>query len=899
MRICWRVMVVFLCFLMLITIGIEVQAKQPYSSYWYPAGLLNWNPENDPDAKFNRGSIPLQERLIGQRVNPTTSDQAKVMAISIMYPSTSGAPSQGGNTFDIYAFSYWQYIDTLIMWGGSAGEGLILSPSADVIDVAHKNGVSVLGTVFFPPSVYGGKFEWVEQFLQQRADGSFPVADKLIEVADYYGFDGWFINQETGGGDYYYAQKMQQFLAYFQDEKSEEMQVIWYDAMDVSGRIRWQGELNDRNAMFFQEADGLFIDFRWRSAYFSGKDVLGDSSERALAMERSPYDLYAGLDVQARGTQSRYPYWSKIFPPDSPATVSLGLYCPNWTFSSSKDMTEFYQKEELFWSGINRNPAQPLLEIDDSNQSGQWPGIAGFITAKSPVIGKSFLTNFNTGHGKIYAVNGEVMSGQDWHNRSLQDVLPTWRWIVESTGEESLKPEFDWDNAYYGGSSLKIAGRAEPNSANHIKLYKTKIPVKRNTKLEIVYQTPLPYPYLQVGIAFADNPQAFTFFAVGESNPNGWTKQSVSLHKYRGQEIAAISLKIESDHTIEDYSLNIGEISINADRQFYHFSKRRHIHRPRILATDFRDGIYTDLRLEWRKRGRAAKQYEIYRIRPDQSREFLGATPNTVYYIPELKRLNKEDMTELEVVALSPNNIHGKGVSVIFYWPEYPAPQANFSVNHTLIAPDQQVAFFDLSSEVTESWQWEFAGGIPGTSTERNPVVRYPQEGVYDVTLIAQNSEGQDLLTREGLITVSTKANLLENVALQAQVSASSFVNNQEKPSFAVNGKLSDKWCAVGEPPHWLLLDLGELYHLAGFKISHAEAGNESSHYNTRAYRIEVSQNGNNWLEVVNVLDKSAGVSTDPVKVTTARYVRLSILVPTQGGDTAARIYEFEVYGYR
>ena len=94
-------MVVVLCFLMLITIGIEVKAKQPYSSYWYPAGLLNWNPENDPDAKFNRGSIPLQERLIGQRVNPATSDQAKVMAISIMYPSTSGAPSQGGNTFDI------------------------------------------------------------------------------------------------------------------------------------------------------------------------------------------------------------------------------------------------------------------------------------------------------------------------------------------------------------------------------------------------------------------------------------------------------------------------------------------------------------------------------------------------------------------------------------------------------------------------------------------------------------------------------------------------------------------------------------------------------------------------------------------------------------------------------
>ena len=27
-------------------------------------------------------------------------------------------------------------------------------------------------------------------------DGTFPVADKLKEMCDYYGFDGYFINQE-------------------------------------------------------------------------------------------------------------------------------------------------------------------------------------------------------------------------------------------------------------------------------------------------------------------------------------------------------------------------------------------------------------------------------------------------------------------------------------------------------------------------------------------------------------------------------------------------------------------------------------------------------------------------------------------------------------------------------
>lgn len=39
--------------------------------------------------------------------------------------------------------------------------------------------------------------EWLDTFLSQEKDGSFPLADKLIEVAKIYGFDGWFINQET------------------------------------------------------------------------------------------------------------------------------------------------------------------------------------------------------------------------------------------------------------------------------------------------------------------------------------------------------------------------------------------------------------------------------------------------------------------------------------------------------------------------------------------------------------------------------------------------------------------------------------------------------------------------------------------------------------------------------
>ena len=48
--------------------------------------------------------------------------------------------------------------------------------------------------------VYGGNIQWVHDLVQQSGN-TFPVADKLIEAAEYYGFDGYFVNQETGGGD--------------------------------------------------------------------------------------------------------------------------------------------------------------------------------------------------------------------------------------------------------------------------------------------------------------------------------------------------------------------------------------------------------------------------------------------------------------------------------------------------------------------------------------------------------------------------------------------------------------------------------------------------------------------------------------------------------------------------
>ncbi|MDJ0464184.1 hypothetical protein [Streptomyces sp. H27-C3] len=153
----------------------------------------------------------------------------------------------------------------LVLWGGSSGEGIILAPNAPVVDAAHRAGVRVLGNVFLPPTAYGGDLRWTRELVQRDAFGRFPIADKLIEVARAYGFDGWFLNGETGGGDRQLAAALKEFVRAL-CAGAPQLRITWYDAFNSDGQVGWQGALNDKNAAFFKASHTMFVDFRWSAA---------------------------------------------------------------------------------------------------------------------------------------------------------------------------------------------------------------------------------------------------------------------------------------------------------------------------------------------------------------------------------------------------------------------------------------------------------------------------------------------------------------------------------------------------------------------------------------------------------------------------------------------------------
>jgi PKD repeat protein len=76
------------------------------------------------------------------------------------------------------------------------------------------------------------------------------------------------------------------------------------------------------------------------------------------------------------------------------------------------------------------------------------------------------------------------------------------------------------------------------------------------------------------------------------------------------------------------------------------------------------------------------------------------------------------------------------------------APTADFSYSPTTPAPGAPVSFNGNASSAIPgrtivSWQWDFPGGIPATSTGATPTTRYASTGTYNVTLTVTDSAGK------------------------------------------------------------------------------------------------------------------------------------------------------------
>ncbi|GAA4084661.1 endo-beta-N-acetylglucosaminidase [Streptomyces shaanxiensis] len=622
----------------------KAAALQPYASYWYPdslpsgtpgtgitwRSLKSWRPADDADLAFNAATVPLAPRFTPTPANTTArAGQARIQSL-VSFGPTASNPSQGSATADYYALTHWAYIDELVFWGGSSGEGLILAPNAPIVDAAHRHGVPVLGNIFLPPVAYGGQLQWTRDLVQKDAVGRYPLAERLVAVAEAYGFDGWFVNAETSGGNAALGADMLGFMRELKTRaKAKGQRVTWYDSMTVNGSVSWQGALNSQNEAFFQAADSMFVDFRWTAA------KLTSSGQRADQLGRGRYELWAGVDVEANGWNSSV-NWDAIVPRDKAHVVSVGFYRPEWTRNhlpaDGRGPGEFHVADDRFWTGRSLDPSRP-----DGADSWRSPAVS--VADRSTVASVPFASVFNTGHGLRWYEDGEVTSDAPWNHLGLQDRLPSRRWVVHTDGQRPAVT-FDFEDAWRGGSSVLVDGDLDTPAV--VDVYATRLPLTGDTVVELTHRTEAGNVTVELAVATAE-PSApgatppYTYFPVDSGST--WQTSTVRLTGLTG---TAHAIGVRLTATDGPVTWRLGGIAVRD-------APETPAAPTALRITGASDG---DLRFAWSPAPGAVRHHTLHRLLPDGTRRFLGGTCQRAFFVGGLGPEQGEQEARFELRAV-------------------------------------------------------------------------------------------------------------------------------------------------------------------------------------------------------------------------------------------------------
>ena len=601
--------------------------------------LLSWEPTNDPDSDYSRSVVPLADRYTGFTVNDYANPDAKLMVCSLANSKHDATNAQGQESFSSYAFNYWQYATSFVYWSGSK-RGQVVVPTGEFTDAAHTNGVPVMGTIFFD---WGGNSSVVENFVRNYRS----VADKLIEVMEYYGFDGYFFNEETAV-DYTTAGNLRSMIAYMRQQRPN-MLIGWYDSITDSGNLSYQDAVNGSNSGWVSAGvNEFFMNYNWTT-----QDV-NTTVSTMQGLGKSQYEAFAGLDVQQNCMNTNFSS-NYLLNNSNKLKLSLALYCPNSTMGLSGDGADFHEVERQFYV----NGGDPR-----STSSSGWAGMSRFFADHTTIISAPFVTNFNSGHGKAFYIDGVKSRDAEWSYQSVQDVMPTWTWIIDSNGQK-LSGAYDFEDAYNGGSSIKFYGSLTANKPNNIMLYSTNLDINGSTNIAVTAKNDrglmkLVAYYGDSSTSSYANCQKATFAL--DASSGGWTTSNVSLASLSGKKLYAIGFEIGGTSNVSDYQVNIGRLAVTDSE-----AAAASASNARLEEIIYLDAYTAEARIKWN--GNNASSYEIYRLNADGTRTLIMETPNTAYYIPNLVRNDDQADVTIEVVPVNANGVRGESSRFTIDWP--------------------------------------------------------------------------------------------------------------------------------------------------------------------------------------------------------------------------------------
>ena len=544
--------------------------------------IKNWTPGEElsedenffisrvkPKARFRNAATQVRQNITVENDKrllfwvPIDDDSEKS-------PNKTNENAMPNGTFDSEVFNMWQYIDHYGNW--TAPQGRVPGVFSDV---AHKNGVAVSGVAGIP---YGGLGSAWKNALEELVSAG---AEKTAQFLKYYGIDGLGYNSEFSGG----SSVMQKLMPYHKElteiakAYNPVFENAWYDGTSAYGSIMFDQGYGNHNKQVAQGAS-LFFNYNWSNASLLSRSVTNAQNEG-----RNPLEfLYAGINMQG-GEPGNGINWTLL--KDYPISIGLwGAHNQNMFWESRHEkggapdarQNTYQLRLERWFTGGSRNPANcpPItnnLKYNADNIT--HPGMSSMMSARSTLSWdlseEPFVTYFNLGNGKFFNWMGERQHNGEWYNIGVQDYLPTWRWWFTNVllGREAtnvvangLDAEFTWDDAYVGGSTVRIYGST---AEEYLHLFKTQFDLEDGDVITFRYK-----------LAAGSTDMSLVLTAVGnEAESLGdivlcdasvladdveWIEKTIVVGKdIEAAELALVALKFQN---AKDMNMYLGELSI-------------------------------------------------------------------------------------------------------------------------------------------------------------------------------------------------------------------------------------------------------------------------------------------------------------------------------------------------
>lgn len=823
--------------LVMMAVGAKAQAlKEGYidwgkGSEHFGQTLTNWNVgdkiTDDDNFFISRVKPRTPFRNIKTQVRENlneTNDKRLVAWVPVNSPDKNGLPD---GIFDSEVFSMWNYVTHWGNWTAPLGR----VPGA-FLDVAHKNGVAVSSVASIPfGPLWGGS--WVDCMEKLAA----VPAEKAAKFFNYYGVNGLGYNSEFSGAraSVVALQQFHKELVAEAVKKDPLFENMWYDGTDDNGSIRFDQGLGTHNQKNFGTegpAASLFFNYNWNRT-----DLLARSVEFAKNINRDPLYLYAGFNMQGAEpkTGDRWPLLAQY-------PISIGLWGAHsrnmwWESRGEKgsapetQQRTYMLRTERWFTGGTRNPINTpevsnsmVYSADNLN----FHGMSSFMTARSTLnwnlSEEPFITYFNLGNGKYFNWQGKKQHDREWYNVGVQDYLPTWRWWFSNNflGRDrnavptEINAEFSWDEAFVGGSSLRIHGSG---ADQFLHLFKTEYALQAGDEITVTYKLKEGKTDLKLALSVKDaedkvvNEDNFKVIAATElADEDVWQTRTFTVGEgLAGKSLALVALHFQNTDKADLY---LGQFAITRSQTATPTTPV--IESTKLLAFS-RQGADGKIIFNMPNSKPAGEvcynldvntsMFKLYAQQEGKEKVFMGLTTSWagMFYNIPLELTTTSGKIRLGVSALS---LDHKSESEIA-WSEYQDAGAyiyndDITINKTTIKPGEsfEMSFVD---ELHESGTWELynaQGTKVYTGTGNNVKVDgLSAVGSYDLVLKAPQYNADKTareettrrfasfvqITGEGTgalpeIYTLTANNETEDIAIQVN----------EKATFAYTGRKAD-----------------------------------------------------------------------------------------------------------